>query len=812
MSMSVNVGAIDLGLDINQKHFNRQLYGIAGGATRSAMKAFGGIGAAIGITMGTAAAVNFAKSAVSLGSNLTEVQNVVDTVFPSMNNQVNNFAKNAMNQFGLSETVAKKYTGTLGAMSKAIGFNESQSMSMATAVAGMSGDVASFFNMTSDEAYTKLKSIWTGETESLKDLGIIMTQTNLDQYALNEGLGETTKTMTEQEKAMLRFKYVMSGLSDASGDFARTSGSWANQLRVLSLSFESLKATIGQGLINIFTPIIRQLNELIVKLQIGAEYFKAFTEMIFGEGEASSQAANASSELASTTDEVGSAVKGASKAINKSLASFDQLNVIGQSASDSLAGLAASSNIDTSLFGASGDGTIDYGINVDVEDAKEKMKEFFEQYKEDVKPLVKPTIELKESLGMLGEEASELLRILSNKGFDSHWLVRYISSSFAGTLQKFSGYVKQATGILKTLNSFLSGDFNNAEGFELMIIGVKDATLGFIKSIVPPELAEKIDEFDTQFEDMWKTLRGHIIKYGDESKLEFTDFIDFFKVQFTNSLKNILPESFREMWGNIFYDASTKWEEIKTNISTRWHEIKNERDRVFTPFANWFGEVFSTVKEAVGLKIGEMKEDAVSKFEEIKADLSLKVVQTKNKIVEALSPLRKALSDIWDGIKISADNSWKAIINIIRGKINGIIDAMNYFIRKYNSLEIGMPDVTIAGKTIEGFSVSVPKIDTFAKLPMLANGGLVSAPTLAMVGDNKNAAIDPEVVSPLSKLQKMIDAGGSNEEMIALLRQILELLKSKDLVIQVGETEFGRIAIDAINSLQRQTGKTLLRI
>ena len=201
--------------------------------------------------------IDFSKSCLSLGSDLAEVQNVVDVTFKSMSSGINSFAQTAITQFGLSETAAKKYAGTFGAMSKAMGLSESAAYEMSTAVTGLTGDVASFFNLSADEAYTKLKSIWTGETETLKDLGVVMTQTALDNYALNNGFGKTTKNMTEQEKLMLRYRYVMSSLSDAQGDFARTQDSWANQTRVLSLRFESLKATLGQGFINVFTHILK---------------------------------------------------------------------------------------------------------------------------------------------------------------------------------------------------------------------------------------------------------------------------------------------------------------------------------------------------------------------------------------------------------------------------------------------------------------------------------------------------------------------------------------------------------------------------
>lgn len=169
------------------------------------------------------AIADFTKSCLDLGSDLAEVQNVVDVTFSKMNEQVNNFAQNAVFQFGLSETMAKKYTGTFGAMAKAFGFAENEAYAMSTTLTGLAGDVASFYNISQDEAYTKLKSVFSGETEALKDLGIVMTQTALDQYALANGYGKTTAKMTEQEKVALRYAFVQQQLALAQDDFARTS-------------------------------------------------------------------------------------------------------------------------------------------------------------------------------------------------------------------------------------------------------------------------------------------------------------------------------------------------------------------------------------------------------------------------------------------------------------------------------------------------------------------------------------------------------------------------------------------------------------
>lgn len=236
---------------------------------------------------------------------MAEVQNVVDVTFPNMTAKVDEFAKSAAQSFGLSETMAKQYTGTFGAMAKAFGFTEKQAYDMGSTLTGLAGDVASFYNLSQDEAYTKIKSVFTGETESLKDLGVVMTQTALDSYALANGFGKTTSKMTEAEKVALRYAFVQDQLSAAQGDFARTSGSWANQVRILQLQFDSLKATIGQGLINLFTPIIKAVNTLIGRLATLANAFKSFTELITGQK--SSGSSTVESPISSLSDEAGTA-------------------------------------------------------------------------------------------------------------------------------------------------------------------------------------------------------------------------------------------------------------------------------------------------------------------------------------------------------------------------------------------------------------------------------------------------------------------------------------------------------------------------
>lgn len=152
-----NVGQIALDLTLNQKQFDSQLNGIQKTAAK--------VGKTIAAAFTAKAIAAFGKECLELGSDLAEVQNVVDVTFPNMSAKVDEFAKNAATQFGLSETMAKNFTGTFGSMAEAFGFSEQQALAMSTTLTGLAGDVASFYNISQDEAYTKLKSVFTGRVQ-----------------------------------------------------------------------------------------------------------------------------------------------------------------------------------------------------------------------------------------------------------------------------------------------------------------------------------------------------------------------------------------------------------------------------------------------------------------------------------------------------------------------------------------------------------------------------------------------------------------------------------------------------------------------
>ena len=228
-----------------------------GGAESTVSTAATKIAKAIGSAFVVKQVIEFGKAAIGVASDLNEVQNVVDTTFGTDGAiKVNEWARNAAEAFGESELQAKQFTSTLGAMFKSMGVGQADMEEMSMSLAGLAGDMASFYNLDPTEAFEKLRSGISGETEPLKQLGINMSVANLEAFALSEGITTAYNSMTQAEQATLRYQYIMSATADAQGDFANTSDSLANQQRILQLEIQTLAAEIGQDLMPIAQEIL----------------------------------------------------------------------------------------------------------------------------------------------------------------------------------------------------------------------------------------------------------------------------------------------------------------------------------------------------------------------------------------------------------------------------------------------------------------------------------------------------------------------------------------------------------------------------
>lgn len=451
-----SVGQVSLDLILNSQSFNNQINKTAKNAgsvlENGIGKSVGKIGKLLAGAFAITQIAKFGKECLDLGSDLQEVQNVVDSTFTTMSEKVNEYASESITKLGMSETAYKKYIGTMGAMSKSFGFTEAKALEMSKSLTELTGDVASFYNLSHEEAYTKLKAVFTGETESLKDLGVVMTQTALDEFALANGFNKLTKDMTEQEKVSLRLAFIQKNLSIASGDFIRTQNGWANQTRILSQQFQALKTNIGQGLINAFTPVIKVINLLMTKLVKLSSMFSNFTKGIFGDAGSSTGAVSGISDtISGVTNEAGDAsgaIEGigdsaaeTAKKVQKSFAGIDEITTLSKQPEDSGAGGVGDTGIGDIGAGAEGATQEASGLEKQLSKIAKRLQGIKDIAKEGFKLGLDET-GFDDSITRIKKGLLNI-KDLFKQIFDSK-----VIKSMNGALDSFIGYISTLAGVL----------------------------------------------------------------------------------------------------------------------------------------------------------------------------------------------------------------------------------------------------------------------------------------------------------------------------------------------------------------------------
>lgn len=299
------------------------------------------------------------KDAIDISSSLTEVENVVRTTFGNYEKLIQDFSKTSIQDFGMSELTAKQVASRFQAMGTAMGFSQGKMADMSLQLTKLTADMASFYDMEQSDVARNLQAVFTGETEPLRKYGLDLTQATLKEWAMKQGLDADISSMTQAEKTMLRYQYVMANTAAAQGDFARTADTWANQVRILKQSFEQLAAIIGGALINAFKPFVQTLNAVMQKVIAFATTVTNALGSIFGwkfeisSGGFADDWSDAAGSAADIADSTGQAAKNVEK-MNKGLRAFDELNLITTPDNSSGSGSGGSGGGGASGGGASG--------------------------------------------------------------------------------------------------------------------------------------------------------------------------------------------------------------------------------------------------------------------------------------------------------------------------------------------------------------------------------------------------------------------------------------------------------------------------
>lgn len=747
------------------------------------------LGAVIATTFAVTKLVQFGKEAIDLGSDLQEVQNVVDVTFESMSESVNEFAKGAAEAAGLSETMAKRYVGTFGAMAKAFGFAENESFNMSTALTQLAGDVASFYNISQDQAYTKLKSVFTGETETLKDLGVVMTQNALDSFAMAKGYGKTTAAMEENEKVALRYAFVVDKLNAASGDFERTSGGWANQMRVLSLNFDTFKANVGRASINIFTPLLKTINVLVKRLADMSQYFVAFSQLFVG----SSQAQKGTESLENIEqgyENVADATEQATKAQKGYIAGLDELNTYSAATSSDDLGSFAFDDAGIVTDATLNDIKESAGLVEELERKFPRLIAIFKEISEKVKSIFSNL-----SVGdffAAGENVSELATIIMDSITEALASVNWkkLAENVADFVEgiNWAEIIRSAlwmkVNIWKIIAEAWVSAFNAAP-LETAIIsgisvikwaGVNSAILKSLSSAMTAGIPAIVPIFASALASVNPAMIGEL---GIWLEKIFDDtFLD--------------PETWTGV-GKTIYDGFNMF--IDVVIASIIGAFFDSLEIAFVKLFNYdttratFREAIENMGSGIGtnivLGIGQGIAASLYMLIEPIADLfewtwdAICDVFGIHSPAEEMKPIGRF---IVEGIIAGFVGGFTTLKTKLITMINDFIDFIN---SKLSFSFDGIPWLGVEGGTVQLF--------TIPKIPMLAKGAVIppNAPFMAMLGDQRNGT---NIEAPADLIRQIVrEETAGTREMTDLLRAIAEsnqVIAEKDLTI--GDRDIAR--------------------
>lgn len=455
--------------------------------------------------------------AIDISSSLTEVENVVRQTFGQYESLINNFAKTSIEKFGMSELSAKQFASRFQAMGTALDIPQGKMAKMSIRLTELAGDMASFYDVSQEDIAKSLQSVFSGTTAPMRRYGIDLTQATLKEWALKQGLDANISSMTQAQKAMLRYQYVLAHTTNITGDFSRTADTWHNQITMLKENFKALGAVVGGGLINAFKPFIKVLNAVLQKVISFAEMVTNALGSIFGWRYEASKGAglggladdigsasdgmddlsNAAGNAGKNTGGIAKNAKKAKKEIQQATRAFDELKVISKQSKDKGSGSGNKGSGSSSGAGGSGGGDIGKLVKTDT---------IYKDFVSNIKDLEGLGIEIRKALvkAVGGIEWDKIYAKASGFGTG---LAEFLNGLFSEDKKGNSVFTATADVIAGALNTaiFASKGFTDKFKFETFGKNVAHGFNRFFKKFKWKQCAEAINGWVDGF---WKFVHG----------------------------------------------------------------------------------------------------------------------------------------------------------------------------------------------------------------------------------------------------------------------------------------------------------------
>ena len=676
---------------------------------------------------------------------------------------------------------------TFMAMGNGMGISADMGKKMAKTLTGLAGDMASFYNVSQDVAQTALNSIYTGETESLKKFGVVMTEANLQQYAYSKGITKQVSAMSQLEKVYLRYSYVLNSTQKAQGDFSRTSGSWANQVRLLKEQFSQLLGILGKGLISVLKPIVKALNTMLASLiSIVNSMSKAFG----GKGieKTASTVSSSVEDMNSQVDDTAGGFDQANKEAKKlerTLAGFDELNVLDAPSDTDTTG--NQTELDGSAFGISDIVETDEQESpatklqqdldkcAQVLDAwSQKITEKINEWKEKL-----PKLDISIDTDLL---ANNLLNV-GNAFIDCFGNILGYAIQFGVDLANSIDFDAVITNLSDAMVSLLSIiETIGTTIFSLLDKIQQDLNLGYLIELITGVVASLMNLIDT----IMNILAPAIETFYDIALSPIVEWIGEKLADALLFIKDLIDD-----WSKWFEENGPLIQEFIKNLA----ELVNKAWQIVEPILNFLWELVKT---------------AIGGISELLQGLFTFILEHQDVIFGVLNTALDVVGFVFNGILSIIEGVYNAICSIVDGIVSAVSKAIEAIERLFSSSKKGGSEINVTGD----FNASKARSIQYNSnpVPQLASGGVIDRPTVAMMGEYAGASNNPEIVSPVSILKQTFE--NANNPMLNLILSAIsrvdDTIKNKDMDVYMDATKVSRKVTKEQKALNKNAGKSLV--
>jgi hypothetical protein len=677
------------------------------------------------------------------------------------------YAENVGEIMGIDPAKWMRNQGVFNTLLSGFGSVADRSYLMSKNLTQLGYDISSFFNISVEDAMQKLQSGVSGELEPLRRLGYDLSQAKLEQTALTLGIEKSVSAMTQAEKAELRYYAIMTQVTTAQGDMARSLEAPANQLRIFQAQLTQASRAIG----NIFIPILQKILPIaIAVLRVVRELADAIAKLFgfkltdidySGVGNLASGAEDAAAGFDDATS--------AAKELKKSVMGFDELNILnGNTASGSgSAGVSGGSGFDFELP--------EYGFLNDVSKQADEV-----------------TQKLKNALPWI---------LAIGAGFAA-WK---LGPKLGLDLQKTIGLAVGIFGALTLVQNILDAIVNGVteENMTGMIFGMTLAVTGLYVALGPVAggitaivsglavLAVAFSDAEKSgwnFQNQMLAIAG-ILAAGVGIGILIGSWIPLLIAmiaalllsittstghgqELINGVKETL-QGFIDFFAGIFTGDT---ERTAKGIEGIFSGLKGIIGSVIDGIRDWLNGLLDWIDKKTNGKLKPL----ITGIKAIVTAVFGNIKQTVGNIIDDIktifSGLIKFISGVfsgdfdkaWEGIKDIFKGIWNTIIDLLNGAINIIIKGLNWLIKQMNKISFDVPSWVpfVGGKSI---GVNIDYISENV-LPRLAKGAVIPANDefLAVLGDQTHGN---NIEAPEGLIRKIVreESGGSGEVHVTIV-------------------------------------------